>query len=564
MLSADTAAKIAAGEVIVRPASVVKELVENSIDAGARKIEIYLENAGKSVIRVTDSGEGIASREVELAIQRFATSKLSSADDLERICTYGFRGEALASIGEVSELTIETQKAGEESGMLLRVKAGKILERKEIVRTPGTTVTVSNLFFNLPARRAFLKSEPYERRLLLDVVRSYALLEFEVRFDAATQRETLLAFAPAKNWTDRIVETYPALAGKNLIRIGENHPMLNLDGFLLPPDEAREQGRLQKTFFNGRPVLYRSVYRAVVEGFGATHAATAPLFILKLDSPPEMLDANIHPAKTEVRYRDERFLFDFVSQAVRKAMHREAVQTQKSLLPPVPLGSGYDNSRDNQLRLEVSSLVPADNEAAEDFISPQEQGPVAQPEHSGFWQLKNSFIMAQVPSGLIIVDQHAAHERILFEEMLERLGKNPVRQPLLFPLVVELSAEEFATFEMIADELKELGFDAKPFGKSEVIVEAFPADARMTPVELAELFREFNADSEVKLGNRERMAALIACKSAVKVGRALTQPEMESLINRLFSCKTPFFCPHGRPTVIKFSMEDLDKRFGRI
>lgn len=566
VLSADTAAKIAAGEVIVRPASAVKELIENALDAGTRRIEIYLENGGRNLIRLSDSGEGIMRDEIELAVERFATSKLKGVQDLERISSYGFRGEALASMAEVSELTIESQRADEESGVLLRVKAGEILERKEIVRTPGTTVTVANLFFNLPARRSFLRSESYERRLVLDVVKSYALLHYNIHIEVSSEREKLLVFTPAGDWLERIADVYPSLESRDVIRFKQSHSMLAVEGILLHPDQTKETGRVQKIFFNGRPVLYRSAFRAVVESFGASYGGYTPFFILRLESPPGMLDANIHPAKTEVRYRDERFLFDFVSQAIRKAVEREAAQTLNAIEPLARTDFGHPDSEASSGQLPLDAPLPPDQSTGgieEEFLgtgrlTDSSEGPV------GFWQLKNSYIMAQVPSGLIVVDQHAAHERILFEEMLERLGNHHARQPLLFPLLVELQPEEYATFEIISEELGELGLDVKPFGKNEVIVEAFPADARMSAVELAELFREFNADREVKLGNRERMAALIACKAAIKFGRVLSQHEMGSLINRLFSCKTPFFCPHGRPTVIKFTMEDLDKRFGRI
>jgi len=562
VLSPEVAAKIAAGEVIIRPASVLKELVENSLDAGAKRIEVYLEDGGKKLIRVTDDGEGIAADEVELAVRRFATSKLADADDLERIFSYGFRGEALASMAEVSELSIETQRADAESGALLRIKAGKMLERKETVRAPGTTVSVRNLFFNLPARRAFLRSEPYERRLVIGVLRDYALLRPDVFFELRDQRRVLLSFQPTEDWLERARKVYPALKEAPLVTLKEKHRLLSMEGFLVRPDQAAELRRMQKTFFNGRPVLYRAVYRAVLEGFGPQPGGLAPFFILKLTAPAEMLDANIHPAKTEVRYRDERFLFDFISQAVRKAVHLEAVATL-SHAPYRPPHRPYAHEKPPQdpRQIPLPSAPPAS--APQSPTSPSPAPSEQTKPQSGFWQLQNSYILAQIPSGLIIVDQHAAHERILYEGMLERLSASP-RQRLLFPLLVSLSAEEFATFEEIADALLELGLEAKPFGPNQVMVETMPADARMDAAQLRELFSEFNRNREVKLGNRDRMAALIACKAAIKAGRTLTQTEMESLINRLFRCKTPFFCPHGRPTVIKFTMDDLAKRFGRF
>jgi DNA mismatch repair protein MutL len=571
LLAPEIAAKIAAGEVIIRPSSVVKELVENSLDAGAKRIEVYLERGGKALIRITDDGAGIAADEVELAVQRFATSKLLEAGDLERIASYGFRGEALASAAEVSELQIETQQKDSESGVRLRIKAGRITERKEIVRTPGTTITVRNLFFNLPARRAFLKSDPYERRLALDVVRTYALLNHTVSLTAGNQKGTLLGFQAAVEWIDRIYAVYPDLRAVEMIFLKEGHRLLDVEGVIVRPDQASQLRRMQRTFFNGRPVLYRSIFRAVIEGFGPQPGNRPPFFILKLQAPPEMLDANIHPAKTEVRYRDERFLFDFISQAVQKAVRKEAVDNLDSLRqdPQFPANQEsslpFPSSPPPSLLSSPSAttLHSSGHENTQDTLSSASAESIPQRSHLGFWQLQGLYVLAQTSSGLIIVDQHAAHERILYEEMLEQLGSIP-RQRLLFPLIVDLTPEEFATFEEIANDLMELGFEAKPFGPNQVIIETFPADSKMGHLELRDLFREFNETNEVKLGNRDKMAALIACKAAIKAGTTLSQAEMESLINRLFQCKAPFFCPHGRPTAIKFSMDDLAKRFGRI
>jgi DNA mismatch repair protein MutL len=556
------AAKIAAGEVIIRPSSVVKELLENSLDAGAKRVEVYIERGGKALVRVSDDGEGIARDELQLAVQRFATSKLADAGDLERIQSYGFRGEALASMAEVSELAIESQRPDAESGVLLKINAGKITGRNEIVRTPGTTVSVRNLFFNLPARRAFLRSEAYERRLVIEKVRDYALIEPSVRFEVSNPSGTLLAFPPTRSWIERVQEVLPELKNVELIEFNETHRLLSIEGFMARPDQAVQLRRRQKIFFNARPVLYRSIYRAVMEGFGPQPGNLVPFFILKLTAPPQMLDANIHPTKIEVRYRDERFLFDFLAQAVRKAVHKEAVKTLK--FPAHPSSLRTDERIERQISIPASPSSPPPSSIPKTSVSTPHLETKGYPEtHTGFWQLQNLYILAQTYSGLIIVDQHAAHERILYEEMLERLGSSP-RQRLLFPLIVDLSAEEFATFEEIAGDLKDLGFEAKAFGPNQVIVETLPADAKMGPGELRQLFREFAETNEVKLGNRDKMAALIACKAAIKTGQTLSQAEMESLINRLFRCKTPFFCPHGRPTVIKFTMDDLAKRFGRI
>ncbi|MBD3285716.1 DNA mismatch repair endonuclease MutL [candidate division WOR-3 bacterium] len=579
ILSAETAAKIAAGEVIIRPASAVKELIENSLDAGAKKIEVYLKEGGKRLVKVVDDGEGIPSDEVELTIKRFATSKLASAGDLVRISSYGFRGEALASMAEVSELTVETQQEGTQSGIILRVKAGKVIEKKETVRSRGTTVSVSNLFFNLPARRSFLRGESYERRMILAVVRNYALLHPEIRFEVRTPKRKVAEYTSCRDWLERIKSVYPKLKSAELIPLNQKHRLLSIEGYIIRPDQSLEIKKLQRIFFNNRPVIYRAIYRAVIEGFGPQPDNVVPFFILKLNSPADMLDSNIHPAKTEVRYRDERFLFDFVSQAVRQAVHKEAVSnlTYTQLpsythLRPYPKSLTHPTQpRDDSAQLNMHgnrqsspptdpAIVSGSYKYTEDTGGETADTPLY---HASFWQLQETYILAQVSSGLIIVDQHAAHERILFEEMLTRLWKTP-RQRLLFPLIVELNPEEYAIFEEITDYLPELGLEAKPFGPDQIMIETLPADAKMGPAELSALFTDFVESSEVKLGNREKMAAFIACHGAIKAGQRLSQQEMESLINRLFRCETPYFCPHGRPTVIKFTMSDLDKRFGRF
>ncbi len=579
ILPPQTAAKIAAGEVIIRPASVIKELVENSLDAGADRIDVFLENGGKTLLKVTDNGQGIPADEVELAVRRFATSKLDTSEDLQRISSYGFRGEALASMSEVCKMTVETQVANKESGIMLRVSQGKLLDKKECIRTVGTTITIKDLFFNLPARKSFLKTENYERRLILSVIQDYALLHHKVRFEVSNPKRVLASYIAQENWLDRIKKVYPDLSKVELIEINASHKFLNVKGVVVRPDQTGELKKKQRTFFNSRPVQYRSVYRAVIEGFGPQHGNIPPFFILALNAPPEMLDVNIHPAKTEVRYRDERFLFDFVSQAVRKAVHTEAINNLSFPPPPTETPKYLREFRDETKRRQLS--IGSSNssgfrysssshtgfsptaDSGEKYTPPSLQTSAPSSPHTGFWQLQGLYILAQTSSGLIIVDQHAAHERILYEEMLEELALSP-RQPLLFPIILDLSPEEFATFEDIREVLKDLGMEVKEFGPNQIIIETLPADSRISPIDMKELFQEFQETNEVKLGNRDKIAALIACKAAIKAGKILSTAEMESLINRLFRCKAPYFCPHGRPTVIKFSMQDLDKRFGRL
>ncbi|MEO0079865.1 MAG: DNA mismatch repair endonuclease MutL [candidate division WOR-3 bacterium] len=528
LLPEETVRRIAAGEVITRPAAVVKELVENALDASATHIRIEVRDGGKSLIKVTDDGWGMTRDDVRLAVCRHATSKLNSIEDLKAITSYGFRGEALAAIAAVTQLTIETNTDESQPGTKLEVAGGEIREIQETARARGTTVTARMLFYNLPVRRAFLKSENYELRLIIEVCRNYGLAYPETGFELVANGRTILTLPPVANLRERLPLLVERRVVESFIELKVDNPLLSVRGYLAEPSQVKSYCEVQAVFFNRRPVRSPVVNRAVYDGYSPLLSGNNPDFILFIETNPARLDVNIHPTKQEVRFADERFLFDFISEAVRQRL----------------------GTRRSEVGLEAGVLF-------QPGFGLEETAP------SGFWQLHNSYVLAQVASGYVIVDQHAAHERILYEAIMKgRRASSP--QGLLFPITLELSPDEFEAYERVAERLAEMGIESKKFSGHTVVVETIPAGSYLGKDEIRELFSELPRVASEQVAVGEGLARLVACKSAVKAGQRLAQPEMESLLNRLFACAEPHLCPHGRPAVIKITLDDLARRFGRV
>lgn len=527
LLAADTVQRIAAGEVIVRPAAVVKELVENALDAGANCVKVELREGGKNLIRVSDDGTGMSRDDVRLAVCHHATSKIESVDDLRRITSFGFRGEALASIAAVSSLVIETNTDPDRPGTRLEVEGGEVRDVREIARCRGTTVSVRALFHNLPVRRSFLKSDSYEMRLVLETVRAYAIAFPGVAFELTANGRPVLTLAAAEAIRERLLAIFGKRVVESLQELRAGDADLSLTGCLSAPTQVKGFYDIQALFFNRRPVRNGAVVRAVYQGYGPMLAGGSPNFVLFLETDPARLDVNVHPTKQEVRFADERLLFDFVAEAVRTGLGIAR--------PEEPGGVAFEMMR---------GFEPADAAA------------------SGFWQLHNSYVLAQVASGYVIVDQHAAHERVIFEELVEGKRSSPP-QGLLFPITVELNADEFEAYSRVADRLATMGIETKVFSGRTVVVETIPAGSFMGRDEIRELFAELAQVDSGQAVVEAGVARLIACKAAVKAGQRLAPAEMESLLNRLFACREPYFCPHGRPVVLKITLEDLERKFGR-
>jgi len=529
ILPETTVRRIAAGEVITRPAAAVKELVENSLDAGATDIRVEVKAGGKNLIRIVDNGTGMTRQDVRLAVARHATSKLGGIDDLRTLSTFGFRGEALASIAAVSRMRIETATDDAEAGTLLEVEGGDISRIGETAHPVGTSISASALFYNLPARRGFLKSDSYELKLVAETVKSYAVAHPDVTFSLVSNGRKIFAVRPTTDRRNRFADLYDRQIVEAMIEVSIENPTLSLQGCLLEPSHARRFYDAQLVYFNGRPVRSRTVVRAVYDGYGPVLGDRNPDFVLQIRTDPSMLDVNIHPTKQEIRFADERFLFDFVSESVRKA-----------------LGTRH-----------------AELTGADDFILQQDisaDSDAGQPQ--GFWQLHNTYILAQVTSGYVMVDQHAAHERVLFEEVTKG-RRQMASQGLLFPITVDLTADQFQAYDAVKDRLPRMGVQTKLFSGYTVVVETTPAGAYMGKNEVRDFFAELADARADKAGVENGLAKLIACKGAVKAGQRLSQQEMESLFNRLFACEEPYFCPHGRPAIIRFTLDELEHRFGR-
>ncbi|MBL7959010.1 DNA mismatch repair endonuclease MutL [bacterium] len=594
ILSENVANKIAAGEVVERPASVVKELIENSIDAGSDEIVITVKSGGKGLIQVIDNGSGMNSDDAVLCFERHATSKISSWEDLQRVKSFGFRGEALASISSVSDVEMKTKTKSEEVGTIVRMHAGNISEVTKEASLQGTTITVKNLFYNVPARRNFLKTNNTEFRHITSVIKKFAMAYPGVEFTLFHEDEKIFQLRKAD-----LPARLEKVIGKDIMSytlpLDVEQFGTHVKGYLSKPSFSYKTKGEQYLFLNGRPIVNRTVNFAVFSAYGhSIPKGDKPFFVLFLESNPEDFDVNVHPTKAEVKFKDEQLLYRTMFHAVRDSMSTDSMipsltrsssnendseqsnlslelHTQKENLR-MPLGSGMQNSGQSS-----DSGSQNEDDVARFFESPEEekkaiQTQLTQPKQtvnlsSLVWQLHNRYIISQIKSGLAIIDQHVAHERILYERALDAFEKNPIfSQQLLFPQTLEFSGEDFSILEEFLPLVEKLGFVIKKFGKRTVVVEAVPADVRLGNEQkiLTEMINEYKINSYNDLDPRDNLAKSFSCKSAIKSGDPLTVEEMNSLIDQLFACKFPYVCPHGRPIIIQLSLEELDKRFMRI
>jgi DNA mismatch repair protein MutL len=564
--------------VVERPASVVKELVENGIDAGARNIQVETRQGGKQSIRVTDDGCGVPAAEVELAFQRHSTSKLRTAEDLAHITTLGFRGEALASIAAVSRVTFVTRAAGEPVGTLLRLEGGRVMTRQESGRPAGTAMMVEDLFFNVPARRKFLRSEQTERGHVDGWLTRYALAYPHLRFTLSHDGRAAFQSPGNGRLRDVLIAVYGLEVGAALLDIVPDEPdaPIQVAGFAGPPTLHRANRGYITLFVNGRWVQDARLSYAVVQAYHTLlPSGRYPLAVVMVRLPPEDVDVNVHPAKSEVRFRDGDAVFRAVQKAVRRtllerspvpiaahtpaawpaspAQWREERLERLAALQPRPAGE--------QLRFEER---PAAAPTGEDAFVPSAE---RLPPLRVVGQLGATYIVAEGPQGMYLLDQHAAHERVLFERLLaERERAAVAAQALLEPLPVELVPEAAALLEQRLEVLESLGFRVEPFGGTTFLVRALPAIvAQDNPREVLEDAAAALEVGDAPLGGtvEEAVARRVCKRAAIKAGQVLTRAEMEELIRALEQCASPRTCPHGRPTMIHLSVEQLAREFGR-
>ncbi len=576
--------QIAAGEVVERPASVVKELVENAVDAGASAVRIELRNGGKTFIRVADDGEGMSRPNALLALDRHATSKIRSVEDLQDVVSFGFRGEALPSIAAVGRFEMETAPTDGGPATRIRVTGGRIVSTDEIARQPGTTVTVRSLFQNVPARAKFLRAAGAETRAASEAILLLALSNLRTAFQLESNGRELLSLPPAATPADRVADIWGPDEAGQLLELDAEIDGIRVGGLIQRPDAARPTGGRRYLFVNGRPFRDRSLVRAVDDAYRTTVApGLRPTFFLYLRVVGEWVDVNVHPAKAEVRFTDSARVQQAVVEAVRSRLG--AVSSAPGFGPEA--GDGVSRVAERSRGLEsdgsADSVPPQlaffvargsdDSPGAEPSLAGDGEssplGAVNQAVRPHAWQLHDAYILISTRDGLLIVDQHSAHERVLFEEIMERFREGGAEsQRLLFPLTLRLSPAEFAAVEELGGLLRAVGFEVDAFGDRTVIVHSAPNPHPYFDAEACfrDMVSELTHGSDLVNSARnqhERIAKSMACKAAVKAGQPLSRVEMEELVDRLFATELPGHDVHGRPTILRLTMEELARRFGR-
>ncbi|QNI38462.1 DNA mismatch repair endonuclease MutL [Edaphobacter albus] len=648
ILSDQVANQIAAGEVVERPASVVKELLENSLDAGATRLRIEIEGGGRKLIRIADNGHGMMADDALLAFERHATSKLRTSDDLLSIATLGFRGEALPSIASVSRLTLETRAAEEDSGTMIEIAGGNILRVEPAGLPVGTTITIRDLFFNTPARRKFLRSEQTELSHIAALVTHYALANPAKHFELHSATQSLLTAPIAATNADRLFQIFgketsshmiPVVAEIDFARAGIPEPppwkreadyeppapgFLRFSGFVAKPELQKLNRNSIYIFVNGRLIRDRLILHALTEAYRNIIPPTSyPVVLLFLEMPPQEVDVNVHPAKTEVRFRQSAFIHDFVRDTIRtalmharpaanflQALHNSPVASASLLVDVSPLPGGSDQQGLAQPTFDPqfpatgfgSEPAPTSTDVAaftlESAAVPPSPGrlsfnegsiPVGYDESSSIplepegeartlnalatlrplGQLQDSFILAVNEEGLWIVDQHVAHERVLFEKILrEREVEKVQRQRLLMPMLVDLLPGQMIAFARLTEELERNGFEAEPFGPQTIAIKAAPVGLEGRELErmLEEVLSVPEREQQVENAEarRTRIAASIACHAAIKINTPLEPAKINWLLAELAKTDHPTSCPHGRPIALRYSLKDIQRAFKRI
>lgn len=584
VLPEEIANRIAAGEVIERPSSIVKELVENSLDAEATSIEISIRHGGKSLIRITDNGKGMSSEDVELAFERHATSKIQQAEDLYKVLSFGFRGEALPSIAAVSRVKIMTRLRGAKNGTELVIEGGKIKSAKECSCSEGTIVEVRDLFFNTPARRKFMKTDTTENHHVADMVSNLALSRLDVRFVFKSSDRTIFELLKNESVKKRTEAILGPKTSKELLEISGESQGIKISGLIGKPSVSRANRLGQTIFINGRWVKSHTFSYALQEGYrGFLMHGQFPVAVLFLEVDPAKVDVNVHPTKQEVRLSNQTQIRAFMKSLVSERLASESDLTPQVRIPSTedlgafsrgPSASSLPTSfKDSELELgspEGSSWVPDSipvnaGESLEKAIHVKDNLKVTKI----LGQIHNTFIIAETPEGMIIIDQHAAHEKIQYEALMKSFKEGrPAAQKLLMDEILELSNKHAQILKKEIDFLGKLGFEIEEFGKNSFVIRSVPSVFdKESPATVVTKFLEEKEEGKLgsALENQEaEVAALMACKSrSVRAHDPLTVEAMISIVEQLSQCDQPFSCPHGRPSILKQTFEDLEKQFKR-
>ena len=588
VLSNEIASQIAAGEVVERPASVVKELVENALDAGARTINVDVEGGGRNLMRVSDDGEGIPTAEVELALERHATSKLVAADDLFAVHTLGFRGEALAAIASVSRMKLMTRVGDEESGTELRAEGGSVQRRTPIGSPRGTVISVENLFYNVPARLKFLKSDAAERRWITRYVTRLAMAYPEVRFQLRFDNRTNFQTTGSGNLRDVLTAIYTVKVSQEMLEIGVPRTLMEhgngeitVAGFISLPALNRANRREITLIVNGRWIQDQRLNAAVLQAYHTLlMVGRYPLTVLVVRVPPQDVDVNVHPTKAEVRFRSGDQAFHAVSRAVRRTLLDRA---PVPALEPKHWSSGADEERHAPLwtgtfftpqqssypETNATDAITSSNEDASQPDAPAQQTlpETSMPLLRVIGQVGAAYIVAEGPDGIYLIDQHAAHERILYEAFqLQAAASEVVSQALLEPVAVEVPPEAATLLNVQLNTLQKLGFSVEPFGGHTFLVRSLPTVlGGLDPCQAVQVVIEDFEEDETPLQDQveARLIARVCKRAAIKAGQVLALEEQQAMVRSLEQCRAPRTCPHGRPTMIHLSVDLLEKQFKR-
>ena len=596
LLPDSVANQIAAGEVIQRPASVVKELVENAIDAGATTVDIYLKDAGKTQIQVIDNGCGMSETDARLAFERHATSKIRESKDLFSIHTLGFRGEALASVASVAEVHLRTKRIGDELGTQVDIAATQVTGQTLVQCPDGATFTVKNLFYNVPVRRKFLKSDSKELNHILNEFKRITLACEHVSF-SITNNKTEIFRLPAANLRQRIIHLFGNPIKQQLLNIETETTLVKISGFITKPEYAKKSSH-QFFFANGRFIRHPYLHNAIEQAYsGILSPEHKPCYFIYLQTPPDSIDINIHPTKTEVKFEDEQAIYQILLSSVKQVLGKFNVvpsidfekdnsiqipvlrQDTKVDIPQIAVDTGYNpfDTSENYLKRQRErfnlqnweSLYTGfenENRKPDIFTDTDDAEKDSTPKSSNVhFQLKGKYILTPVKSGLMLIDQKRAHERILFEQYRTQIANHSsASQQCLFPETVELSPDEMALWSELRNDFAALGFDIRPSGGLMVNIHGHPADTgNKNPAALfCTLLDDFRHTETSLFENRcEQLAALLAQESAIRYNQPLTDEEINHIVEKLFTCATPNYSPTGKPVMHILKMEEIEERF---
>lgn len=586
LLPDSVANQIAAGEVIQRPASVVKELMENAIDAGAANVHLIVKDAGKTLIQVVDDGKGMTDTDARLSFERHATSKITNAQDLFSIRTKGFRGEALASIAAIAHVDLKTRIPEGDLGTSIRIEGSKFQNQEPCQCSEGSSFSVKNLFYNVPARRNFLKSDSVEMRHIIDEFQRVALTHASIGFRMHHNDDEIFNL-PAAPLRQRIVNVFGAKFNQRLVPVEVETDIVKIHGFIGKPEFARKTRGEQFLFVNDRFIRSSYLNHAVTNAFhGLLGLDSYPLYFLYLEIDPSEIDVNIHPTKTEIKFQDERSIYAIVSSSVKQALGKFNVaptldfeQETSIRIDPLPAGvaikspevqvnpnynpfkstnaAGWKQPESSDWQ-QLFDIVRSDKQSIE-----QAGDEAANEPPKAVFQVHNKYLVTQIKSGIVVIDQQKAHERILFERNLEHLeGNAGSSQKLLFPQTVDMPASDLELLLGQEEQILAMGLEVEAFGKTTLKINGIPAESKSDPLMIVEnLLHQLKHEADLTLEGRSKLAFAMARSTAIPSGMPLELAEMRHIIDQLFACEQPYYAPTGKPTVTTFSLEELEKNF---